>query len=476
MSCYVARNSRRDAGWHATRISGREAARAGSNPKMVNSTAPHTPAIVMGREQTALGVLRSLRVAGIDAYTACPPGDLVRRSRWYRPVPGAVHWDGRPGSGAHDALASSSLERAVLIPCNDNGASWAAHVPLGPLGARFPVSSSSHATLEVLQDKSRFGEFLAGTRIPHPRTFTIRSAADIAALPFDDLDRVFVKPTDSQAFLRITGVKGLWARDRGEFETIWRRLEGQNLTVIAQEYIPGGADDHYFIDGFRDRHGALTALFARRRLRISPPDFGSSSYCVSIPVHDVDAALPGLTELLERLAYRGIFSAEFKRDARDGSFRILEVNARAWWYVEFATRCGVNVVEMAWRDALDMPVTSASLSYAVGEGCVNLRNDLDAVFARNGAARTPLLLALRQWSRGHFNVFRFDDPLPGLQVAWHAVTGALARRARRLVTGDRRARVRKSIRNGQRPARATSAQPDMEDRIGSSPDLPTPPE
>lgn len=465
-----------DAGWHVTRISCREAARPGSNLKMVKTAESTTAAIVLGREQTALGVLRSLRVAGIDVYAACPPGDLVRRSRWYRPVPGAVHWDGRPGSGAHDALVSSSLERAVLIPCNDDAASWAAHVPLGPLGGRFPVSSSSPATLQVLQDKSRFGEFLAGTSIPHPRTFTIRSATDIAALPFENLDRVFVKPTDSQAFLRIMGVKGLWARDRGEFEAIWRRLEGQNLAVIAQEYVPGGADDHYFIDGFRDRHGALAALFARRRMRISPPDFGSSSYCVSIPMHDVDAALPGLTELLERLAYRGIFSAEFKRDARDGAFRILEVNARAWWYVEFATRCGVNVVEMAWRDALDMPVTPSAADYRTGVGCINLRNDLDTVFARHGATRTPLLLALRQWSRGHFNIFRLDDPLPGLQVAWQAVTGALASRLRRVVTGDRRARVRKLVREDPRATRAIPVQADTEDGVGVSPDLPTSPE
>lgn len=429
----------------------------------------------MGREQTALGALRSLRVAGIEAYAACPPGDWVRRSRWYRAVPGATHWDGRPGSVAQDALAASSLERAVLIPCNDDAAAWAAQVPFGPLGARFPVSSSSHETLEILRDKSRFGQFLAGTTIPHPRTFTIRNTSDVASIPFDDLDRVFVKPADSQAFLKTMGVKGLWARDRGEFEAIWKRLDGQNLAVIAQEYIPGGADDHYFIDGFRDRHGVLAALFARRRIRISPPDFGSSSYCISIPMHDVDAALPGLTELLERLAYRGIFSAEFKRDARDGAFRILEVNARAWWYVEFATRCGVNVVEMAWRDALDMPVARAPADYPTGVGCINLRNDLDTVFARQGGTRAPLSLALRQWSRGHFNIFRLDDPLPGLQVAWQVVTGALAHRLRRLFTGDRRARTRTAL-EAQSAARAAAVQAGTGGGTASGPDLPMPPE
>lgn len=434
------------------------------------------PAIVIGREQTALGALRSLGSAGIAAYAACPRGDLVRRSRWYRSLPGGVKWDGRSGPHAIDLLEALPFERAVLIPCNDDAALWVSDIPHGPLRERFLASSSSHATLQILQDKSRFGEFLAGTTIPHPRTFTIRGFEDIAQIPFDDLDRVFVKPADSQMFMRVMGIKGMWARNREEFEGIWRRLDQQGLAVIAQEYIPGGADDHYFIDGFRDRHGKLAALFARRRVRISPPDFGSSSYCISIPMRDVDAALPGLEVLLEGLEYRGIFSAEFKRDARDGAFRILEVNARAWWYVEFATRCGINVVEMAWRDALEMQVTPAPANYPTGAGCTNLRNDLATVFARRRPRRTPLLLALRQWARGHFNIFRIDDPLPGLQVAWQTVTGGLARRLRRLFTGDRRGRTRKPSRVVPDPVRMGSSSGEGEVVIGSNSDSSTSPE
>lgn len=405
----------------------------------VNAGRP-VPALVLGREQTALGALRSLRLAGIPAYVACPRGDLVARSRWYRPTPGGDPWDGRLGQAGLDALARLPLQRSVLIPCRDDAALWAADLPAGPLADRVLVSSSSRETLVILQDKARFGEFLAGTTVPHPRTFTIRSEADIAAIPFGDLDRVFVKPADSQKFLRATGVKGMWARNRGEFDAIWQGLAGQGLAAIAQEYVPGGADDHYFIDGFRDRRGGLTALFARRRIRISPPDFGSSSYCISVPLHDVSSALPGLTELLERLRYRGIFSAEFKRDARDGAFRILEVNTRAWWYVEFATRCGINVVEMAWRDAQELPVDPASRGYRVGAGCIHLYNDLAAVFVHRGATRTPVWRIFGQWCRGYFNVFRWDDPRPGLQVAWRITSASLARRLRRLFSGDRHAR------------------------------------
>ena len=140
------------------------------------------PAIVVGSEQTGLGTLRSLRLAGVPAYVACPKGDLVCRSRWYRPTPGVERWDGKLGPHADAMLAAMPLQKAVVIPGRDDAVLWAAGLPEGALRERFLVSSSSRASLEILLDKSRFSRFLSGTRIPHPRSFVIRSDADIAQL------------------------------------------------------------------------------------------------------------------------------------------------------------------------------------------------------------------------------------------------------------------------------------------------------
>lgn len=384
-----------------------------------------TPAIVLARGHTGLGALRSLALAGISAYVACPPGDLVTRSRWYRPPPGRA-WDGAVGPDACDILDTMPLDQAVLIAGADDAALWLADLPHSELSGRFRTSSSSRRTLEILQDKDRFGAFLAQTGIPHPRTFSIQSRADIAAVPFEELDRVFVKPADSQQFSQTLGAKGVWARDRREFEEIWQRLDAQGFRIIAQEYVPGTPADHYFVDGFRDRHGVLTGLFARRRLRIFPPDFGNSSYCRSIPLAEVQSAIDSLTTLLSALHYRGIFSAEFKRDPRNGEFRILEVNTRAWWYVEFTARCGVNVCRMAYEDAADQAVSPASAAYPVGAGCVNFAGDVKSVLAQRPRARS-LPAILGQWARAHFHVFRWDDSRPGLSVLWQGLARVLSR-------------------------------------------------
>lgn len=383
------------------------------------------PVIVLGRGYTALGMLRSLALAGIPAYVASPPGDLATHSRWYRPVPGAF-WDGRLGDQGLALLRDCPLREAVLLPGADDAALWAAALPLLPdLAARFRVSSSSAETLSLLQDKSRLAKTLQAVGLPAPRTFQVACVADIASIPFQALDRVFVKPADSQAFNQITGGKGMWAAGRAEFEEIWRSLDARGLRVIAQEYIPGGADQHFFVDGFRDAGGTFRGLFARRRFRIDPPDFGNSSYCESIPPGEVSAGIDGLSRLFRHLGYRGMFSAEFKRDARDGQLRLLEVNTRAWWYVEFAARCGVNVCRMAYEDALGEPVASAS-GYRVGAGCVNMLGDIKSVAAQ-GRRRLPPASVLLQWLRADRHVFRADDPGPGMHVSLQLLRAWFAR-------------------------------------------------
>jgi len=412
---------------------------------MRNAVDEQVPAIVVGRGFTALGALRSLHLAGIPGYVACAAGDIATRSRLYRQTPGQRAWRGELGSVAEEMLAAMPVREAVLIPAADDAALWASQCPAS-LGDRFHVSTSSRQTLDILQDKARFGAWLAANDIPHPRTYAVESEADIGAIPFAEIEKVFMKPVDSQRFSQTLGIKALWARDRAEFDVQWQKLQRHDLRVMAQEYIPGGVDDHYFIDGFRDREGNYPGLFARRRRRIYPPDFGNSSYCESIPLVDVEGAWESLSRMLSALQYRGIFSAEFKRDARDGKFKILEVNTRAWWYVEFAARCGVNVCEMAFHDARGLPAPPAQ-HYRLGVGSVNFSGDLKTIWMSRRAARDPLWRVLRQWLHAYFLVFRLGDPWPGLVLARTAVFNMLRNRIpglfrqRRATSGASPARV-----------------------------------
>jgi predicted ATP-grasp superfamily ATP-dependent carboligase len=188
------------------------------------------------------------------------------------------------------------------------------------------------------------------------------------------------------------------------------------------------------VDGFIDRQGTLRAAFARQRYRMYPSDFGNSSYMVSVPAHETAAPIADLQRLFRHVDYRGIFSAEFKRDPRDDVFKLIEVNVRPWWYVEFAARCGVDVCYMYYLDALSLPVAS-SMEYRSGERLVHAWSDFKAWTERRHADDAAGWGHWKAWIGSHRPKFAWDDPMPAIAGALGALTrkgtGLFGRKGRR---------------------------------------------
>jgi len=353
--------------------------------------------------------MRALSDAGADVF-ALPDADrMSRRSRLFRGAPSnLVGLRAETLAGALPSLPP----RTVLFPCSDM---WARAIAALPDESRraYPASIAPLAALDILVDKGKFRETLERLDIPHPTTRNLSSVGDLERIADDVFQSSFLKPQHSQQFFARFGVKAFRVGSRAEALERFEMCAANGLEMMLQEYIPGPPTNHYFIDGFVDRNGVVRAMFARRRLRMNPPDFGNSTLMVSIPIEDVGEAAASLRKLLADLRYRGIFSAEFKRDERSGVFNIIEVNARPWWYVEFAARCGVNVCALALADALGEPVQTIS-RYAIGRRCVFPYYDAEAVRAEMRAGRVGVLGWARSWLGAYQPVFRWSDPLPAL--------------------------------------------------------------
>ncbi len=256
---------------------------------------------------------------------------------------------------------------------------------------------------------------MAELELPHPRSFALERETDLDAIEDRVFESAFLKPKSSPLFLQKFQAKGLAVHSRAEALARFREVTAAGFEVILQEYIPGPPTEHYFIDGFIDRDRAVRARFARQRLRMHPPDFGNSTYMVSVTIESIRPAMESLETLLSKLEYRGIFSAEFKRDRRDGRFYLIEVNARPWWYVGFAEDCGVNVCAMAYADALGLPLPSLQ-PYPVGKKCVYPFIDLQEYrwHRRNcpGVPQASLLSRVGVWLTAIKPTFAWDDPRP----------------------------------------------------------------
>jgi predicted ATP-grasp superfamily ATP-dependent carboligase len=375
-------------------------------------TGPPVPALVLGDGITGLGVVRALGRAGIPRYVVGTSDELIKNSRWYRALPGA----GRPeatGGSLAATLGALDIPRLVLIPCSD---AWVTTVGgLDPgLAARFPASIPPADVLRRFVDKGCFAETLDTLGLPHPRTVLIRDEAFLSTLGDDMFGAYFLKPTRSRRFSLRYRAKGLRIQDWSQARRMLAETREMGIGLMLQEFIPGPPTSHYFLDGFVDRHGRVDALFARRRLRMFPPEFGNSTLTESIPLDDVQAATVTLRRLIEGIRYRGIFSAEFKRDERDGVFKVLEVNARPWWFIGFAANCGVNVALMAYRDALGDEVDPVR-DYKIGRRCVYPRRDLQSRHTYPIEERPGLLRVVLSWVGAEQIILSWRDPKPGLR-------------------------------------------------------------
>ena len=257
----------------------------------------------------------------------------------------------------------------------------------------------------------------------------LQSLEDMAAAPSSHFDGAFLKPLDSLSFCRRHTVKALLIKDKADAISTMTRVQQQGhdeFPIMLQQYIAGPPTNHYFVDGFVDKEGHIRALFARRRLRMFPPLLGNSTLMESVALDDVKGAIESIRKMWSVLPFRGIFSAEFKYDDRDGLFKILEVNARPWWYIEFATRAGVDVCSLSYRDALGLSVIPID-KYDVGRRCVYLPKDYKAF--RNSPGN--LFTWLRSWVGADGAVFAWDDPGPAFSYIGNVLQGHLPIQPRR---------------------------------------------
>jgi len=385
------------------------------------------PVIILGNGITALGALRAFAEVGRPCFVAGRGNDLVSDSKWFRRAPGSE--DFVDIQATPDAIRQIGFDEAVLIPCSDSTTLAVAQLAEeGPSGLR--ASTCKTDVLLMFQDKQRFARLLTDLNVPHPLTLVIRNRSDLNVLDQRSFKHAFLKPADSQTFMAHYGVKAFWVTGKDDAETKWQDAHDRGHETVLQEYVPGAASDHYYIDGFVDRHGNVCGHLARRRLRIFPADFGNSTLMESVPITEMHSALNSLSKIFEATDYRGIFSAEFKLDAVSQDWRLLEINARAWWYVDFVRRCGVDVCNMAYDDALERPVQPA-LSYEIGKRCVYPYYDLAAFREAKAAGPVALWPWFKPWFGALQPVFRISDPMPATKATLSILRGFLRRRSGR---------------------------------------------
>ncbi len=197
-----------------------------------------------------------------------------------------------------------------------------------------------------------------------------------------------------------------------------------------QEYIPGGDAELWSYHGFADDTGEVLAGFVGRKVRTFPTLTGESAFIElahNAPLEELGRAIA------KRCPLKGAFKMDFKRDPRDGSWNLLEVNARfnLWHYL--GARNGVNLMRAAYDYLVD-GVAPVPVRPGTRFRWLNLMLDFRAY--RELRDRGELTFA--RWarsilaSRNIYSLFAWDDPAPWLRFWTRRITRKLARPASRL--------------------------------------------
>jgi D-aspartate ligase len=384
-------------------------------------------ALVLGGAHGSLEIARSLGRHGIPVWLLVSDNPLATASRY---AERSFTWPGpdRDGALAHlsDLAARHDLAGWALFAGGDAEVQFIAQHRMA-LGAIFALTTPGWDVIRWAIDKRNMNARAAELGLAYPLSSYPRTHDELAKL--DVRFPCIVKPTIRNATFH---PKAWRADDRRALAAAYDKaaaLVGADR-IMVQELIPGDGRTQFSYAAIWDRGAPIGALVARRA-RQYPIDFGfTSTYVETIASPEIEQAAG---RFLHSLDYSGLVEIEFKFDARDGSYKMLDVNARVWTWIALGAAAGIDFPLMQWRLAIGGQVAPAAARLGVTWRYLP-RDLVAATQAMLAGTLSPFACARSLRHAQASAVFAPDDPLPGLFDLPLVAARLFKRRLRR---GDR---------------------------------------
>ncbi|HEY7523149.1 MAG TPA: hypothetical protein VH720_05760 [Candidatus Limnocylindrales bacterium] len=367
------------------------------------------PAVVLSGQTMALGVVRSLGRIGVRSILVhYRDDDFAQASRDVASVVRAPHPE-TDAAGFVDVLErlGPRYEGSPVIPASDETLVAVAH-HRDRLGRWFRVAAPGGTIADRIIHKEHTYALADEIGVRAPRTVLIRVEADLER----NRDRFsfpcLVKPSQSHLYQDHFGRKMVRVETMDELVAAYREAADVGFEMLLQELIPG--DDRQGVNYNSLRvAGAPPVEFTAAKIRLAPRSFGPPSVVVSRWIPEI---VEPARRLLEALAYEGYSCVEFKRDARDGAYRLMEVNGRFNLSSLLMLRCGINFPAMTYRHLVDGAVPPPVEQQ---DGIHWIDSTKDVAFGLAELARHPSRIPgfVRPYREPHvFAVYDRRDPWP----------------------------------------------------------------
>lgn len=307
-------------------------------------------------------------------------------------------------------LLSKSDEWAgsVLIPTSDEILeALSYHKPL--LSKFYIVAVPDWNALKNILNKKVLYEEARKVAVPTPVTICPSSMESLLEHKSEYVYPCVLKPCLTHLFTPKFRKKVFIIRNFSELKSKFEYAQKLGLEMMIQEIIPGKADKLYTYAAYYDLKGEPLAEYTSRELRQKPPMFGGPRIMEITETHEI---VKHSRKLLFHLLYTGLCNIEYKKDGRDGKFKLLDLNARSGMSISLPISNGVDFPWIMYNNLVlhekirlqrhDKYKTWTHL-------CGDVKGFIRHFHEESWGIRDYLY---PYFARNHFPVLAWDDPLP----------------------------------------------------------------
>jgi D-aspartate ligase len=370
------------------------------------------PAIVVSGHTAALGVVRSLGAMGVPIVLVHNGNhDFAGRSRFVSFCYRAPDPEQSEREFINFLLGCGArFPGAVLIPTTDDSLVAISRHKVR-LEQHLRVACTDWEVTRKFIDKQVTYALAECCGVHAPRTLTPRSLEEARSGARDIGLPCLVKPCQSHLYYARFGRKMVRVDTLAQLEEIYRNATDAKLNVMLQELIPGDDTEVVNYNAYV-WEGEFLAEFTAIHVRNGPPWFGPPRVVVSRRVPEV---IESGRRMLRALGFSGFACTEFKWDARDGVYKVLDVNGRHNLSTLLAVRCGINFPWLHYRH-LSEGIEPLALEFREEMYWIDLVRDIGFTARYLTRERHSLINYLRPYLRPHvFAIFDRSDIGPFLR-------------------------------------------------------------
>ena len=312
-----------------------------------------TPVLILRSDSHGgLNIMKSLGPLGIDVYNLDPSSRAP--ANFSRYCKGRFPWDIEHAADRESLAYLSEVQDrigqpAILIPTTDWTARFVAR-SRDALRDLFLFPEQPAELVGALSSKQGMYELARRHGIPTPRCVFPNCRADVEESLASVKFPVMLKAIDSQRLWERTGKKMFIVGSPAELLATYDRAEdAASPNLMIQEYIPGGDDTIWMFNGYFDSASDCLVGFTGKKIRQCPIHTGCTSLGMCLP----NPAVEEITQrFMKAIGYRGILDIGYRYDARDGLYKVLDVNPRIG--ATFRLFVGGNGIDVARALYLDL--------------------------------------------------------------------------------------------------------------------------